>query len=73
MNYDNYIGLPYKENGRDDSGIDCWGLARKFYKDELAIDLPSYVDLYTGSEDPVLPSTINYYKDSWSRDRKSVV
>jgi hypothetical protein len=67
MNYDNYIGLPYKENGRDDSGIDCWGLARKFYKDELAIDLPSYVDLYTGSEDPVLPSTINYYKDSWSR------
>jgi hypothetical protein len=67
MNYDNYIGLPYKENGRDDTGLDCWGLARKFYKQELGIELPSYAELYDGSYDPKLPQTVNYYKDSWTR------
>ena len=67
MNYDNYIGLPYKENGRDESGIDCWGLARLFYKRELNIDLPSYAELYDGSYDPRVPQTIEQYKDNWAK------
>ena len=67
MNYNSYIGLPYKENGRDTTGIDCWGLARLFYKNELGIELPSYIELYSGSNDPRLPQTINYYKDNWTK------
>lgn len=67
MNYDRYIGLPYKENGRDESGIDCWGLARLFYKRELDIDLPSYAELYDGSYDVRVPQTIEHYKDNWTR------
>lgn len=67
MNYDSYIGLPYKENGRDKSGVDCWGLARIFYDEQLGIKLPSYADLYDGSYDPKAVATINYFKDSWSK------
>lgn len=65
MNYNKYIGLPYKDNGRDVSGLDCWGLVRLFYKQELGIDLPSYADLYTSGSDPLIPEAINTYKDSW--------
>lgn len=67
MNYDSYIGLPYKENGRDKSGVDCWGLARIFYDEQLGIKLPSYADLYDGSYDPKAVATINYFKDTWKK------
>lgn len=65
MNFDKYIGLPYQENGRTLSGVDCWGLARLFYRQELEIDLPDYSDLYTGSWDEQVTRLINYHKDTW--------
>jgi hypothetical protein len=67
MNYDKYIGLPYKDNGRDIDGIDCWGLVRLYYKEELNIDLPSYVDEYTGPYDTNVTRAISLYKDSWNK------
>ena len=65
MNFDKYIGLPYQENGRTNSGVDCWGLARLFYKQELNIELPDYSDLYSGSWDEQVTKLINYHKDNW--------
>lgn len=65
MDYNKYIGLPYKDNGRDEAGVDCWGLARLFYKQELNIDLPSYDDLYTTSYDPAVSQAISAHKDNW--------
>ena len=65
MDYNKYIGLPYKDNGRDVNGVDCWGLARLFYKQELGIDLPDYSELYTGSHDPQVSQAIDTYKDTW--------
>jgi len=67
MNYDKYIGLRYKDNGRDIDGIDCWGLVRLYYKEELNIDLPSYVDEYTGPYDTNVTRAISLYKDSWNK------
>lgn len=68
MDYNYYIGLPYKDNGRDESGIDCWGLVRLFYKREYSIELPSYTDEYSGRADPQLSAIVqNYRPDSWAR------
>ncbi len=65
MDYNKYIGLPYKDNGRDTSGVDCWGLARLFYQQELGIELPSYTELYAGAHDPQVSQALDAYKDSW--------
>lgn len=67
MNYDKYIGLPYLENGRTEAGVDCWGLARLYYKDQFDIDLPSYTDEYNGGQDPAIISAINAHIDNWTQ------
>lgn len=68
MTYDKYIGLPYLANGRTEAGVDCWGLVRLFYRDELNIDLPSYTTSYTGPDDPAIMELMSEYKDTnWKK------
>lgn len=65
MDYNKYIGLPYASNGRTESGVDCWGLACLFYRDELGIELPSYSELYSTASDPEVVTAINTHRDNW--------
>jgi cell wall-associated NlpC family hydrolase len=37
---DNYLGIPYKEDGESKAGCYCWGFVRLFYKEVLNIILP---------------------------------
>ena len=67
MKYNKYIGLPYATNGRDESGIDCWGLVRLFYKQEYNIDLPSYAEEYSGAYDDRILDMMALYKNNWQQ------
>lgn len=41
MEYEDLIGVPFVDGGRDKSGMDCWGLAREMYRRQ-GIDIPDY-------------------------------
>jgi cell wall-associated NlpC family hydrolase len=68
MWWNKYIGLPFLEKGRDEEGVDCWGLARLIYKNERNILLPSYEECYEKTSDrEILSKVINEERHSkWS-------
>ena len=37
-----YLKIPFRHQGRDFSGADCFGMLLLFYKHELGIELPDY-------------------------------
>lgn len=49
--FDQFVGLPYIDRGRDILGCDCWGLARLVTEKLRGITLPSFSEEYETSED----------------------
>lgn len=58
--YDKYQRMKFAERTAD-----CWGFVRHVYRDELGIDLPSYLSLYDNSEDPKIGGVIEEQRKSW--------
>jgi len=45
-----FIGIPYRDGGRDYTGADCWGLVWLYYRDELGVDLPPLAGAYQNDD-----------------------
>ena len=37
-----WVGKPYRVRGNDESGIDCWALVVRYYRDVLGIELDDH-------------------------------
>jgi cell wall-associated NlpC family hydrolase len=74
MNLDEYVGLPYRDNGRDREGCDCWGLVRLVFAEKANIALPSYSELYrTAEDDAANEALIAGHLDVWTEIAESDV
>jgi cell wall-associated NlpC family hydrolase len=49
--FDAFVGLPYADKGRDESGVDCWGLLHLVFSRLCHIELPSYAEKYATAAD----------------------
>lgn len=39
------MAVPFVDGGRDMTGIDCWGLVRWVYRENLGVELPDYGEI----------------------------
>lgn len=64
-----YIGIPYKDKGRDRSGCDCWGLVRLILGEVFGISVPSYAGDYVEASDSssVTEAVQQGLRDGWRK------
>lgn len=65
--WNDYIGINYKEKGRDKDGLDCWGLVRLIYKEQYQIDLPSFTENYESDEKQKMEQLLAFGKEGWEK------
>lgn len=62
-----FIGLPYLAGGRDRDGVDCWGLLRLVYREELGIHLPELPGLVEDHEQLISRENLALCTEGWAR------
>lgn len=61
-----YIGVPFKDKGRDPAGWDCWGLLRYVRADMGLGQSPSYAEAYDSAHGDVA-AAIEAHLGNWNR------
>ena len=51
MNFDRYVGVPYRDLGRDHDGCDCYGLVVLVFAELRGVALPSFTGSYRSAAD----------------------
>jgi len=70
---EDYIGIPFKNNGTDRTGLDCYRLAVMVYRDRLNIDLPCLSDVFMDGTMATLKKavkSISEVKKLWTEVKK---
>lgn len=64
-----FIGLPYRDKGRDRDGVDCWGIVRLILAEVAGQALPDYSGAYTraGDHASVADAVEAGLNDGWER------
>lgn len=63
-----YIGLPFRDHGRDRSGLDCWGLVRLVMGEQSGIALPSFATEYKHTSDAdAIGGIVDRESGKWQR------
>lgn len=60
-----YLEIPFRERGRDRSGVDCWGLVRLIYAERHGIPLPSFDGVYRHTTDTSIGPVIREQAMTW--------
>jgi cell wall-associated NlpC family hydrolase len=66
---DEYINIPFKINGTDHTGVDCYRLVVMVYRDKLNIELPRLEDVFIDGTLEMLRKAckrIAEVKDTWT-------
>lgn len=66
MWWQKYIGIPFKEKGRGNGGLDCYGLLQQVYRQERGIELPDMTNLYETTQDKHLAKMIDSERRKWN-------
>lgn len=69
-----YIGIPWVARGRDETGLDCYGLVRLVYANRLGRELPEYDGYVTARERREVGALISgaIAHDDWRRVERPV-
>lgn len=63
-----YIGIPFKNNGRSEEGSDCWGIVCLYYKHEMGIELPKLSGMYENTgQSALISGIIDAIKPRWTK------
>ena len=63
-----YIGVPFKDHGRDLNGFDCWGLVSFILREERGLLLPDFGGQYRDTRDrDGIEIVIRAEAEQWTR------
>jgi cell wall-associated NlpC family hydrolase len=65
-----YVGLPYRAGGRERDGLDCWGLIRLIYREQLGIDLPEIPGIVKGDQLSISREILDQCLSGWVEQPK---